>query len=766
MDIAYKSYLPSIKWSCGHKRIVLGLAVISLIFTGLLFGKMGGEFVPTLDEGDFVIQPVLKTGTSLTKTIELTTKMENILIKEFPDEVHQIVSRIGAAEVPTDPMSMEEIDMIIKLKPKDDWKAAESKEQLADKFKEALTVIPGIEYEFTQPIEMRFNELITGIRSDIAIKIFGEDLDYISKKAAEIKNLIADVPGASDIILEKTSGLPQIKVSYNRSKIAYYGADIENLNTYLAAAFGGKITGVVFEGEKRFDMVMRFDNKNRTDIHDIRQLQVPVATGSSVPFSELADIEYTEGPAKISRDNTHRRVVVSVNVRNRDLMSVIENFLQKINAYIKLSPGSYIQYGGQFENLQNATYRLMVPVPVALLLIFIFLHFAFKSSKDAVMIFTAIPLATVGGVFLLWLRGMPFSVSAGVGFIALFGIAVLNGIVLIEHLKELKHQGMTNLHEIIMQGTKNRLRPVMLTAGAAAMGFLPMAISTGAGAEVQRPLATVVIGGLVTSTLLTMIALPLLFEIFYNIKRIEFFPFKIIRSSGPVILLILLFFPTSATSQNSELKLNDVIEIALQNNREIASYKLKVEERKMLKKTAFAPGKTNFTYGTDQNNIAENGHPLNVWGVEQSFSFPSLYSAESKSKEIEITIAEARLNIQKNEVIQNVSNAYFNCQMLLNKRNLNKTLDSLYSELLAGSEKRAEKGDISHLDVLNIRAKKNQVSVSLNSLNLDIGNALKKLTIIMNYEPGFNVSQSVELLPETNLMTDSLPIFQFFKLET
>lgn len=766
MNIAYKSYLPSIKWSCGHKRIVLGLAFISLIFTGFLFSKMGGEFVPTLDEGDFVIQPVLKTGTSLSKTIELTTKMENILIKEFPDEVHQIVSRIGAAEVPTDPMSMEEIDMIIKLKPMDEWKAATAKEELADKFKEALSVIPGIEYEFTQPIEMRFNELITGIRSDIAIKIFGEDLEYISKKAAEIKNLIADVPGAGDVILEKTSGLPQIKVSYNRSKIAYYGADIENLNTYLAAAFGGKITGVVFEGEKRFDMVMRFDNQDRTDIHNIRQLQVPVANGTSVPFTELAEIEYTEGPAKISRDNTHRRVVVSVNVRNRDLQSVIEDIQKKIDANVKLAPGNYIQYGGQFENLQNATKRLMFAVPVALLLIFIFLHFAFTSLKDAIMIFTAIPLATVGGVFLLWLRGMPFSVSAGVGFIALFGIAVLNGIVLIEHLKELQHQGMTNLHEIIMVGTKNRLRPVMLTAGAAAMGFLPMAISTGAGAEVQRPLATVVIGGLVTSTLLTMIALPLLFEIFYNIKRIEFFPFKIIRSSGAAILILLLFSSVAATGQNKELKISEAIDIALLNNREIEAYTLKVEESKMLKKTAFAPGKTNFTYGTDQNNIAENGHPLNVWGVEQSFSFPTLYSAESKSREIEIAIAESRLNIQKNEVTQNVSSAFFNCQLLLNKRKLNRTLDSLYSELLASSEKRAQKGDISQLEVLNIKAKKNQVSVLLNALNHDIDNAYKKLGVLMHYEPGFTIPETIELLPGLQLNPDSLPVFQLFRLES
>jgi len=525
MNLAHKSYLPVIEWSCKHKKMVLGAAVVSLIFTGFLFTQIGGEFVPTLDEGDFVIQPVLKTGTSLSKTIETTTRMEQILVSKF-SEVDKVVSRIGAAEVPTDPMSMEEIDMIIKLKPRSEWVNASNKEELADNFKAALSIIPGVEYEFTQPIEMRFNELITGVRSDIAIKIFGDDLEYIDKKANEIKNLITDIPGASDVILEKTSGLPQVKIDYNRSKIAYYGVDIRTLNTYLATAFGGEAAGVVFEGEKRFDLVVRFDKQNRTDIGDIRQLKVPLPNGQLIPISELAAIEYAEGPAKISRENTRRRVVVSVNVRNRDLQSVVKDIQAKVDKNITLKPGTYITYGGQFENLQNATNRLMIAVPVALLLIFIFLHFAFKSFKDAIMIFTAIPLATVGGVFLLWVRGMPFSVSAGVGFIALFGIAVLNGIVLIEHLKELKHSGTFTMRELIIQGTINRLRPVMLTAGAAAMGFLPMAISSGAGAEVQRPLATVVIGGLVTSTMLTMIALPIMFEIFYNIRSIKLFSFK------------------------------------------------------------------------------------------------------------------------------------------------------------------------------------------------------------------------------------------------
>ncbi|MBN1253387.1 MAG: CusA/CzcA family heavy metal efflux RND transporter [Bacteroidales bacterium] len=762
MDMAYKSYSPVIKWSCNHKRIVLGAAIISLLLTGFLFMKMGGEFVPTLDEGDFVIQPVLKTGTSLSKTVEMTTQMENILIKEFPNEVEQIVSRIGAAEVPTDPMSMEEIDMIIKLKPKDKWKAVKSKDELADKFKEALSVIPGIEYEFTQPIEMRFNELITGVRSDIAIKIFGEDLDYVNKKAFEVKKIISDIPGASDIILEKTSGLPQIRVSYNRSKIAYYGVDINNLNTYLAAAFGGKITGVVFEGEKRFDMVLRFNNQNRTDIEDIRQLNVPVSSGTQVPLSELADIQYTEGPAKISRDNTHRRVVVSVNVLNRDLQSVIQDIQQRIDENIKLTPGNYIEYGGQFENLQNATDRLMLAVPVAMLLIFIFLHFAFKSLKDAIMIFTAIPLATVGGVLFLWARGMPFSVSAGVGFIALFGIAVLNGIVLIEHLKELQHQGMTDMRELIMTGTKNRLRPVMLTAGAAAMGFLPMAISSGAGAEVQRPLATVVIGGLVTSTMLTMIALPLLYEIFYNVKKIKFLPF--FKSTSLIVTLFLILPSISSFGQTKELKLDEIIAIALEKNKGIEAYSLKIEESNMLKKTAFSPEKTIFSFGTDQNNVAENGFPLNVFGVEQSFSFPSLYSAEKKSKQIEVNIAETNFDIQKNELLKNISAAYFNYQILLNKAELYKKTDSLYTELMNYSEKRAEKGDLGSLEVLNIKAKKNQVSISLKALNIDIESAYKRLKLLMNSETDFKISTNIEIANNIDT-SDSLPVFQLLSLE-
>jgi cobalt-zinc-cadmium resistance protein CzcA len=762
MGLAHKSYFPVIHWACAHKRIVLGAALGSLLFTAFLFTRIGGEFVPTLDEGDFVIQPVLKTGTSLSKTIEITSKMEQILISKFP-EVDKIVSRIGAAEVPTDPMSMEEIDMIIKLKPRKTWTSAQSKEQLADRFKEALSAIPGIDYEFTQPIEMRFNELITGVRSDIAIKIFGDDLEYIDKKASEIKALIDGIPGASDIILEKTAGLPQIKIDYDRTKIAYYGVDIKTLNSYLAAAFGGEASGAVFEGEKRFDLVVRFDKQNRTDINDIKQLNVPMHNGSQIPFSELAEIQYTEGPAKISRENTHRRVVVSVNVRNRDLQSVVKDIQAKVEENITLKPGTYIAYGGQFENLQNATNRLLIAVPVALLLIFIFLHFAFKSFKDAAMIFTAIPLATVGGVFLLWLRGMPFSVSAGVGFIALFGIAVLNGIVLIEHLKELKHQGTMSIRELIIQGTKDRLRPVMLTAGAAAMGFLPMAVSTGAGAEVQRPLATVVIGGLFTSTMLTMIALPLLFEIFYNVVGIKFFPLRFIRAKHCVILLFFMLPSFSISGQTTELKMEDAINFALQNNKEIKAYSLKVDEQKILIPSAVALDKTTFTYGSDQNNIAENNYPLKVWGVTQNFSLPPLYSAELRAKRIEQKIAENELKIRSENIIKQVSLNYIDIQVINEELKIYQNLDSLYLKILRGALVRNAKGDISNLDLLNIQAKQQQISHKLSEAKYSYLNAFSKLKTLLGTDSSFVVSQEIQIVAYSGIEVESTPSFLWLK---
>ena len=493
-----RQYQPILRWALQHHRWVIGMAVALLVFASVLFSRLGGEFVPTLDEGDFVIQPVLATGTSLSRTIEITTDIEKV-IKRFP-EVDQVVTRIGAAEVPTDPMSMEETDIIITLIPKSQWQPVRSKDELADEIKsELIKAMPDVDYEITQPIEMRFNELITGVRADLAIKVFGEDLNLLVSIADEIERLIGPVQGASDITVEKIEGLPQMSVQFDRAKIARYGLNIREVNDIISMGFAGKVAGSVFEGEKRFDLVTRFDQKSRRDIQDIEDAFVTTPKGLQVPLSALASITYTEGPAKISRDDTRRRIVVSVNVRDRDLESVVDEVRGLIEQNISLPPGYYVSYGGQFENLESARQRLKYAVPVALILIFVMLHFAFKSIREALLIYTAIPLAAVGGVLFLWIRELPFSISAGVGFIALFGIAVLNGIVLIGHYQGLKVESFRDLKEMIIQGTISRLRPVLLTATAASLGFLPMAVSTSAGAEVQRPLATVVIGGLITA---------------------------------------------------------------------------------------------------------------------------------------------------------------------------------------------------------------------------------------------------------------------------
>lgn len=600
-----RKYKPLIYWALRSKKLVLGIAVLLLVVSGYIFSKMGGEFIPQLDEGDFVIQPVLKTGTSLSKTIETTTRMENILLDSFP-EVTQVVSRIGAAEVPTDPMSMEESDVIVSLKPKDEWVSAETKDGLADVFKEALSVIPGMEIEFTQPIEMRFNELITGVRADIAIKIFGENLDILNTKAQKIKNLIKDVNGATDITVEKIIGLPQMNVNYDRDKIARYGLNIADLNKIVTMGFSGETMGSVFEGEKRFDMVLRLQKDSRQDISDLKNLFVDTPSGEKVPLSELADITYQKGAAKISRDNTQRRIVVGVNVRGSDLQTVVDKIKNIVDSKVSLPPGYSITYGGQFENLQSATARLKIAVPIALVLIFILLYFAFGSIREALMVFSAIPLATVGGILFLWLRGMPFSISAGVGFIALFGIAVLNGIVLIEHFKELREEGMKNDDELIVNGAQDRLRAVLLTASAAALGFLPMAISSGAGAEVQRPLATVVIGGLITSTLLTLIVLPVIYSLFNKEKKDKNKSHENLRIKALSTVLLLIGF--SGYSQETQVKtiknVNELQSMALENNFGIKASALRVEESDANIGSAFTFDKTEGYFGYDASNRA------------------------------------------------------------------------------------------------------------------------------------------------------------------
>ncbi|WP_420578152.1 CusA/CzcA family heavy metal efflux RND transporter [Ekhidna sp.] len=689
-------YVPMLTWVLGRKRLVLVLATLLLSATIVLFTRMGGEFVPTLDEGDFVIQPVLKTGTSLTKTIEITTRIEEI-VKRFP-EVNQVVTRIGAAEVPTDPMSMEETDVIITLKDRDEWTTAGSKDELANKVKEALVEsLPTIDFEFTQPIEMRFNELITGVRSDLAIKIFGEDLDLLYQKAQEVEKLIANVEGAADITVEKVVGLPQLQVKYDRSKIARYGLNISDVNRLVSLGFAGEVAGSIYEGERRFDLSVRFAGDQRKGIENLEQIYVNIPDGGKVPLSSLAEITYTYGPAKISRDNTHRRIVVSINVRNRDLESVVNDVSGLIDNNIDLPPGYYVTYGGQFENLRSARQRLAVAVPISLVLIFILLHFAFKSVRDALMIYSAIPLAAVGGLLLLWIRDMPFSISAGVGFIALFGIAVLNGIVLIEHFKELKAKGITDVKERVIKGATQRLRPVLLTASAAALGFLPMAVSTSAGAEVQRPLATVVVGGLITATLLTLIVLPILYSIFD--KGVS------IKGKGPKILLILgcFFLPGLGHSQQA-ISLEEAISIAKENNAGLHSSALEVERTKKLVGTAYSFDRATLYYSEDQNNLTQNNLPLNVWGVQQSFDFPTIYSKQKRILESRVRIADFQYRQEEQLLTQKVSEAYYQVVYSANLVKWYSYLDSVYAKFGVAAKRRFEEGESGYLEQLTAQS--------------------------------------------------------------
>ena len=519
MGTLHKWYEPTIHFALRKKKLVV-FSSLALFFAALIvFNFLGGVFIPTLEEGDFAIETRLAPGSSLSQTIETTLKAGKIL-RKFP-EVKEVVCRIGVADIPTDPDPIETSMMMILLKDKSEWVTASDREELADKMKEALSVIPGVNYEFQQPIQLRFNELISGIRQDIAVKIYRDDLGLLTQFGNQAASIISKIEGAADVLPEKVTGMPQITVEYDRDKIAQYRLSIDDINKVLESAFAGVKAGVVYEGEKRFDLVVRFDEQHRKEISDVQNIFIPLPNGSQIPLSEVATVELKKGPTQISRDDTRRRIVVGLNVRNRDVQSVVNDIQNALNRQLKLPPGYFITYGGQFQHLQEATNRLMIAVPVALALIFALLFFTFNSIKQTLLIFTAIPLAAIGGVFALLIRGLPFSISAGVGFIALFGVAVLNGIVMISYFNQLEKEGVEDINGRIIQGTKVRLRPIVMTAAVASLGFLPMAISTSAGAEVQRPLATVVIGGLISSTLLTLVVLPVLYSIFASGIRLR-----------------------------------------------------------------------------------------------------------------------------------------------------------------------------------------------------------------------------------------------------
>lgn len=517
-------YRPVLDWVLARNKDVITGAVALFCVSIVGFKFLGGEFIPSLEEGDFAVEMSMSQGTSLSQMVESCTKAEKLLKKEYP-EIKQVISRIGSAEIPTDPMPVERADIMIALKPKAEWTSAKTTPELMEKMEETLSAIPGLEAEISQPIQMRNNELLTGIKQDVAIKIFGDDLDVLTQQAGKVKKMIEDVPGVSGIFVEEVAGLPQIQVKYNHEKMAAYGVSVDDISEILETTFAGAVAGSLYEGDKKFDIVLRMDPSQR-NVESLEQLSIPLKDSTDIPLSQVADIDYSPAPAQVSHEDGARRIYVGFNVKGRDVQSTVEDIQEILDEKLKLPDGYYYNYGGEFENLQSATNRLMVVIPIALVIILLLLYATVKNVRESLFVFSAIPLAAIGGVWALWLRGMPFSISAGVGFIALFGVAVLNGIVLIGQMNQMQREektadklsasiGVTELiHHRIIESCMVRLRPVLMTALVASMGFLPMALSQGDGAEVQRPLATVVIGGLITSTLLTLLVLPAIYKTF------------------------------------------------------------------------------------------------------------------------------------------------------------------------------------------------------------------------------------------------------------
>jgi cobalt-zinc-cadmium resistance protein CzcA len=730
MDWIRKAFNPVIAFALRRKVLVTVSAIALFLFSLFLFNRLGGEFIPQLEEGDLASGVMTLQGGSLTHTVDEVIKANRILLKNFP-EVKHAVCKIGAGEIPTDPTPMETGDYIITLKDKSEWVSATTREELVAKMEEKLVELAGVKFEFQQPIAMRFNELMTGSKQDIAIKIFGDDLITLAQKATDVETIIQTIPGVQDINVEKVTGLAQIQVEYNRDRLAQYGLSVEDVNTVLRAAFAGSQAGVVFDEEKRFGLVVRLDKDYRQSLDDIKNLTVALPDGHQIPFEQVADISVKSGPAQVSRENTRRRITIGFNVRSRDIQSVIKDVTAQIDTKIQLPTGYYVTYGGQFKNLEAAQKRLSIAVPIALLLIFVLLYFTFHSVKQSLLIFTAVPMSAIGGVFALWLRGMNFSISAGIGFIALFGVAVLNGIVLIAEFNRLEKEGVTDITERVLKGLHTRLRSVILTGAAPALGFLPMVISTSAGAEVQKPLATVVIGGLITATLLTLVILPVLYIIFSSGKFRFTFKRKSVKTLSVLLLLFIgsSFFNITNGQQKKTINLHEAIQMALDSNLAVKSADLSIDVRKALKGASLDLPKTVIDGQYGQFNSFTND---NSFTVSQSFAFPSVYVNRYKLANANIKSSEWQLKVSKLEIATQVKQVYWQYVFLSAKQKLLAYQDSLYSGFLRAAELRAKAGETNRLEMITARSQSLEIKNQLFQVTSDIGVYSRKLKILLN----------------------------------
>ena len=721
-----KIYAPFLDSALRFKKAVLAIALGMFVFAIIVFQNMGGEFIPTIEEGDLAINATIMTGSSLSQMVKTTTEYEKILKAKFP-EIKTIVSKIGSGEIPTDPMPIESADLIIVLKDKSEWTGDyENWEDLANAMKEEMEAIPGANIEVSQPIQMRFNELMTGSRSDIAIKIFGDDLEILDTKAKELIAKVNNIEGIGDLKADKVTGLPQITVKYDYNKIALYGLNITDINQIIRSSFAGESAGKIYEESKRFDIVVRMDAANRSDITDVSNLFIPLPNGNQVPLSQVASVNYEQGPVQVSREDGKRRITVGLNVRGRDIKSVVEEIQQKLDKDFKLPSGYYITYGGQFENLVEANKRLSVALPIALGLILVLLFFTFKSVKQAGLIFTAIPLSAIGGVFALSLRGMPFSISAGIGFIALFGIAVLNGIVLISYFNQLKTEGITDPLQRVLIGTKVRLRPVLMTAAVASLGFLPMALSTSGGAEVQKPLATVVIGGLFSATLLTLIVLPILYLLSEKgIKRRK-------NMSKPIVTVIILLISSFSFAQNSQtITLEKAIEMAKSNNINLKIADKEIEKQTVLKKTAFQVDPLQVQYQGGQFNSVDYDHNVSV---QQYFPIGKITKANRQLQEELVKLAEKRKALSEYEIEKAVTLSYYQYLYGVSIQKLNNELNDIYIKFLKNAELRFSTGESGNIEVISAKAKVKEIETQKAQLEYDLAIYQKQLQFFVQTE--------------------------------
>ena len=689
-----KLYARALSFCLRFKWQTVATAFVALVISLFLFTRLGAEFIPTLDEGDFAMQMTLPAGSSLSESIEVSNEAEKLLMDKLP-EIKHVVAKIGTAEVPTDPMAVEDADVMIVMKPFKEWTSAASRAEMVEKMKEALEPLANrAEFNFSQPIQLRFNELMTGAKADIAVKLYGEDTHELYQKAKEAAAFVEKVPGASDVIVEQTMGLPQLVVKYNRGKIARYGINIEELNTIIRTAYAGEASGVVFENERRFDLVVRLDQDKVADLN-LDKLFVRSNEGIQIPVSEVATIDLVNGPLQINRDATKRRIVIGVNVRGADIQQVVQDIQKTLDKNIQLKPGYYFEYGGQFENLQNAINTLLVVVPVALMLILLLLFFAFKNVTYTLVVFSTVPLSLIGGILALWLRGLPFSISAGVGFIALFGVAVLNGILMINHFNDIRKETMYALstRRVIARGTAHLLRPVFLTGLVASLGFVPMAIATSAGAEVQRPLATVVIGGLIVSTVLTLLIIPVFYQIVsytvvwkrrFSAKKFLFF-----------FLLLAVVSPFTAKAQE-KVTMDQAIELAKQNHPrlKIASAAIRQVKAGRGEVLELSSTEMNYSWGQLNGELRKDKQ----WEVTQGLGslLTPFYKNALVNRQVEMG-AFYRQVVEK-EVVAEVKRAWAYYLYACNLRALYNDQNKLAEQLQRMGELRYHQGEITLLE--------------------------------------------------------------------